>query len=314
MQENLSLAIEVRNLTKNYGNSLALSNVSFEVKRGEIFGFLGPNGAGKTTTIAILTTLLKPTSGSASIFREDVLKNVHRVRKDIALVLQANSIDPFLNVYDNLYFFGLLQKMPKKEIKSRIEEILEVLDLSSKRRASIFELSGGLFRRLQIARVFLTEAKLLFLDEPTLGIDIEGKINIWDLLKRKCQDKNLTVFLATNDIAEAEALCDRIAFISQGKLLAVDTPDALKQEIKRMLLIVELDSKYVPVLNLNLPMGASLLVMESNRIEISLKQIDSNLSSILAQITQQASIKDIDLRKPSIQDVFLNLMKNNSGK
>ena len=314
MQENLKPAIEVRNLAKKFGEVIALDNVSFEVKRGEIFGFLGPNGAGKTTTINILATLLKPTSGSATIFGEDILKSVHKVRKDIALVLQANSLDPFLNVYDNLYFFALLQKMPKKERKSRIEEILEILDLTPKRKASIFELSGGLLRRLQIARVFLSEAKLLLLDEPTLGIDIEAKIKIWNLLKQKCGVENLTVFLATNDIAEAETLCDRIAFISQGKLLAVDTPDALKRETEKMLLVVELENRLISELNLNLPTGAALRSVDDNHIEISLTRIDSGLSSIIVQINECGRIKDIDLRKPSIQDVFLNLMKANPRK
>jgi ABC-2 type transport system ATP-binding protein len=309
MQDKPSLAIKVQNLTKEYSDLVALSNVSFEVQQGEIFGLLGPNGAGKTTTINILTTLLKPTSGSATILGEDVLKNPKTVRKQISLVLQAGSLNPFLNVFNNLYFCTLLQRIHKAERIRRIEKIMEELDLTSKRKTTLFQLSGGQYRRLQIASAFLYEKAVLFLDEPTLGIDIEGKIKIWKLLKERKKERNLTVFLATNDMAEAEFLCDRIAFVSQGIILAVDTPEILKREAKTTLLIVDYEMKSIEDIHLSLPPQATILSKENYRIQISLNKVDGSLASIIQQINEQAVIKDIDLRKPSLQDVFIYLTK-----
>lgn len=314
MQETHNIAIEVEGLTKRYGNLLALDNVSFEVKKGEIFGFLGPNGAGKTTTIHILATLLKPAFGSAAVFGVDVFKEPNKIRKLITLMFQADCLDSFLNVYNHLYFYTLLEGTRKAERKRRIEKVMKTLDLSSKAKASIFQLSGGLIRRLQLARIFLSEAELLFLDEPTLGIDIEGKIKIWNLLKRRCQERNLTIFLATNDMAEAEYLCDRIAFISQGKLLALGTPGTLKRETKKVVLSVDLEKWKTPGSTLNLPSTASLLSNENDRIEIELARPETDLSTIIGQISQQAVIKDLDVRKPTIQDVFLHVLQKDRGE
>lgn len=312
--ENPNSAIEVKRLTKQYGNLLALDQVSFQVNKGEIFGYLGPNGAGKTTTLNILATLLKPTSGTAAIFGNDVVRKTHSVRKNISLVLQAHSLDPFLNVYNNLYFFALLQKIPKGEREQRIGEIMEKFDLTAKRKASMFQLSGGLLRRLQLARVFLSNASLWLLDEPTLGIDIEGKIKIWRLIKQEIEEKGTSVFLATNDIAEAEFLCDRISFISQGKLLAVGTPEALKKKTRKTVLRVELEKGKAEGLTINLPPTASLLKSDQDWIEIELSYIESDLTTIMEQITRQAVIKDLDIRKPTIQDVFLHLIQNNPSE
>lgn len=291
-----------------------MDHVSFRVGRGEIFGFLGPNGAGKTTTIHILTTLLKADSGSATIFNLDVFSEPNRIRKMITVMFQAGCLTPFLNVYNHLHFYALLEGIPKAERGGRIAEVMETLDLSSKAKASVFQLSGGLARRLQLARIFLSQAELLFLDEPTLGIDIEGKIKIWDLLKRRCEEKNLTIFLATNDMAEAECLCDRIAFISQGKLLALDTPEILKRETKKVVLSVDLEKWDAHRSTLDLPPTVTVLSTDEGRIEIEFTRPETDLSPVVGQISQQGVIKDLDIRRPTIQDVFLHLLRKDRGE
>jgi ABC-2 type transport system ATP-binding protein len=313
MPETLNEAIQVKRLTKRYGSLSALNEVSFEVRQGEIFGFLGPNGAGKTTTIHILTTLLKPSSGSAAILGVDVINNPHQARRTMSIMFQADCLDPFLNVYDHIYFYSLLEGTPRAQRRKRIERTMEILNLSSKAKASVFQLSGGLLRRLQLARILFSEAKVLFLDEPTLGIDIEGKINIWTLLKNRCEAGNLTIFLATNDMAEAEFLCDRIAFISEGKLLALDTAEALKKQTKKTVLSLEVERGAVEGLSLNLPPGASLLSTGDARVEIELARLQSDLPAIIRQIGEQTAIKDIEIRKPTVQDVFLHLFQKRGG-
>ena len=174
MQQNVLAAVEAERLRKVYGQTIALANVSLSVRQGEVLTLLGPNGAGKTTTINILTTLTKPTGGSASVLGRDIVNERSAVRKSIALLPQGSGLDPFLSVYDNLRFYAMLARLDKPTWHTRVEKLLTELDLQEKRHHPVMSLSGGQFRRAQIARVLLSEAPILFVDEPTLGIDIDG--------------------------------------------------------------------------------------------------------------------------------------------
>ncbi len=180
MRENI---VEIENLYFNYGDFPAVKGVSFTVKRGEIFGLLGPNGAGKSTIIKILTTLLRPRLGRVRVAGFDVVKEPSEVRKRISLLMQERGADFFLNVYDNLYFYAGLHRIPRKERRTKIDELIDIFGLAEKRYASLDTLSGGLLRRMMIARIFLSEAEVVFLDEPTAGVDIKSRADFWKLLQ-----------------------------------------------------------------------------------------------------------------------------------
>ncbi|MFQ5763273.1 MAG: ABC transporter ATP-binding protein, partial [Candidatus Bathyarchaeia archaeon] len=220
-------AIEVDRLRKEYGSFTAVDNISFQVNRGEVFGFLGPNGAGKTTTIKMLTTLLPPTSGHARVLGLDIARQGRQIRSRIGVVQQAESYEYSLRVEDALELYGLLWNVPKLERRRRVEALLEAFELQSHRRHRSPELSIGLKRRLQVAREFMHDMDLLFLDEPTLGLDPIARRATLDMIRSRVRE-GLTVFFTTHILEEAEYICDRIAIIHQGRIVAVDTPQGLK--------------------------------------------------------------------------------------
>ena len=217
--------IEVEGLVKEYGSIRAVDSVTFEVKRGEIFGLLGPNGAGKTTTIKILTTLTKPSSGKAFIMGIDVGEHPELVKPHMGVVPQENNLDRELTAYENMLIYGMLHNV--KDLSSKIEDRLKMVDLWERRNEPVERLSGGMQRRLLIARALLPEPPILFLDEPTVGLDPQLRREIWDTIRRiKVQGR--TILLTTHYIEEAEILCDRVGILSRGRLIALDTPKNLK--------------------------------------------------------------------------------------
>ena len=217
--------IEVEGLVKEYGSIRAVDSVTFEVKGGEIFGLLGPNGAGKTTTIKILTTLTKPSSGRAFIMGIDVGEHPELVKPHMGVVPQENNLDRELTAYENMLIYGMLHNV--KDLPSKIEERLKMVDLWERRDEPVERLSGGMQRRLLIARALLPEPPILFLDEPTVGLDPQLRREIWDTIRRiKVQGR--TILLTTHYIEEAEILCDRVGILSRGRLIALDTPENLK--------------------------------------------------------------------------------------
>jgi ABC-2 type transport system ATP-binding protein len=222
-------AIQVENLTRKFNGFIAVDSISFSVGEGEIFGFLGPNGAGKTTTINILCTILKPTSGKAVVACCDVTLDPHRVRKEIGIVFQDPSLDDRLTAEDNLRFHGYLYNIPNKEIMRRIPEVLGLVELYDRRKEFVKKFSGGMKRRLEIARGLLHRPKILFLDEPTLGLDPQTRAHIWDYVLKMKKETGLTVFMTTHYMQEAE-VCDRIAIIDHGKIVDIDTPKNLKEK------------------------------------------------------------------------------------
>ncbi len=224
-------AIEVSGITKRYGPITAVDNVSFDVIEGEIFGFLGPNGAGKTTLIRMLTTLLKPTEGGAMVACCDVAKEPGKVRREIGVVPQAMTSDLDLTGYENMDIYGRFYGISSKERKERIKYLLEMVGLTARANDLVAAYSGGMRRRLEVARVLVHRPKILFLDEPTIGLDPQSRHVVWDFLRKLREGDTMTVFLTTHYMEEAEALCNRVAIIDSGKIIAIGSPDELKSQI-----------------------------------------------------------------------------------
>lgn len=222
--------IQVKNLVKQFGQFTAVAGISFEVPAGEIFAFLGPNGAGKTTTIKMLTTLLNPTSGSVSIDGLDVHAHSNEVRKRFGIVFQDPSLDGDMTAYENMDLHGVLYHVPRKLRGERIEELLRLFELWDRRNEQVKLFSGGMKRRLEIARGLLHTPKVLFLDEPTLGLDPQTRNQLWGHVKHLNQTEGVTVFLTTHYMDEADRVAHRIAVIDHGKIVALGSPQGLKMQ------------------------------------------------------------------------------------
>src|SRR6266478_3934060 len=222
--------IRAQGLVKKFGDLVAVNDVSFDVPKGEIFAFLGPNGAGKTTTIKMLTTLLKPSSGSVSLDGIDPVRDQTGARKQFGIVFQDPSVDDELTAYENLDFHGVLYSVPRKLRQERIETLLKMFELWDRRKDQVKQFSGGMRRRLEIARSFLHTPKIIFLDEPTLGLDPQTRNQLWTHIRRLNEDEGITVFLTTHYMEEAERMANRIAIIDHGAIVAQGTLTELKEK------------------------------------------------------------------------------------
>ncbi len=228
MEKNENNIIEVKNLTKEFNGLIAVNNITFNVKKGEIFAFLGPNGAGKTTTIKMLTTLLKPTSGEIQVNGFSPFKKQYQVRCSFGIVFQDPSLDDELTALENMEFHGVLYKLPRQERRERIELLLKIVELWDRKDELVKKFSGGMRRRLEIARGLIHTPQILFLDEPTLGLDPQTRNLIWTHIKDLNKKERVTVFLTTHYMDEAERVAGRIAIIDQGKIIKEDTANNLK--------------------------------------------------------------------------------------
>ena len=224
--------INIKNLTKKFDKILAVDNVSLDINEGEVFGLLGQNGAGKTTIIHMLATLLKPTSGTAQINGYDIVKNSSKVRKNIGIVFQAPSSDDMLTGFENLKIHSYLYGVPTELRVKRINELLKLVGLYERKDDIVKKYSGGMRRRLEIARGLIHKPKVIFLDEPTLGLDPNSRKSMWDYIQKLVKEEKITIILTTHYMEEADTLCDRIGFINKGKMIAIDTPQQLKLMIK----------------------------------------------------------------------------------
>lgn len=222
--------IHVQNLTKKFGDIVAVNDISFSVEKGEVFAFLGPNGAGKSTTIKILTTLLHPTSGTITLDGHDPVHHPDEVRRSFGIVFQDPSLDDELTAWENMEFHGVLYGMPTKIRRERIEQLLEFVELSERKRSLVKEFSGGMKRRLEIARGLLHHPKVIFLDEPTLGLDPQTRNHMWNYLKELNEKEGTTVFFTTHYMEEADRVAQRIAIIDHGKIVARGTPTEIKKQ------------------------------------------------------------------------------------
>ncbi|HHD11621.1 MAG TPA: ATP-binding cassette domain-containing protein [Deltaproteobacteria bacterium] len=295
--------IEVRELVKNYNGVEAVRGVSFEVEEGETFGFLGPNGAGKTTTINILCTLLVQTSGVARVNGFDCLKEPAKVRSSIGLVFQEITLDNELTALENLKFHGYLYNMEKRLLERRIEEILHVVGLWERRNDFVKSFSGGMKRRLEIARGLLHRPKVLFLDEPTLGLDPQTRSNVWQFIEELKGKEGNTVFMTTHYMDEAE-VCDRIAIIDGGRIIACGTPEELKSSIKgdTVYLKTSDDEKTMEELSRKFH-------IEAKRLKDGVAFIVDRAESFIPKLFEALSteIQAVNIKRPSLDDVFLHL-------
>ena len=235
--------IKIINLLKKYKNLTAVDNINIEINDNEIFGLLGPNGAGKTTLIHILATLIKPSSGTAIINGYDITKESSKVRSSIGIVFQAPSSDDILTGYENLKIHSILYKVPSNIRRQRIDDVLELVGLTDRKNDQVKKYSGGMRRRLEIARGLLHKPKVIFLDEPTLGLDPNSREIMWKYIKRLVNEEKITIILTTHYMEEADLLCNRIGFIDKGKIIALDSPSKLKEEIGGEIINIKLENK-----------------------------------------------------------------------
>ena len=304
-------AVETKSLSKIYEKGFkAVDDISIKVENGEIFGFLGPNGAGKSTTIMILTTLLKPTSGTAHVAGFDVVSQAKQVREMIGYVQQDSTVDEYLTGRENLELQARLNHLQKDSIKSRIDEILNLVELSDRQHDSVIAYSGGMRKRLDIAGGLLHRPKVLFLDEPTLGLDIQTRYKIWEYVKKIHKEYGMSIFLTTHYMEEADKLCDNISIIDHGKIKVTDSPILLKNALGNDVIVLEIDSD-TKLESLISEIQEIQLVkdIKTNGQEVTV--FSTNGNQVMPKIFEISSkigikIESISLTKPSLDDVFLS--------
>lgn len=293
--------IEVKNFTKKYNNFTAVNNISFDVEQGSIFGFLGPNGAGKSTTINTLCTIFEKTEGTLLIDGKDVSTHKNEVRRAIGVVFQESTLDPKMTVDESLKMHCVFYNIPKNEVEERVCFVLNLVDLLEWRKKQVSSLSGGMKRRVEIARGLMHYPKVLFLDEPTTGLDPQTRAHIWEYIVKLQKEKNITIFLTTHYMDEAE-ICSRVAIMDGGVIVANDTPFALKKEHTK-------DRAYITTQN---PDALEKLLDRFNLNYIKkLKyyRVDAdNTHNLLHVLSEQKDvITDLEIRKGTLNDVFLEI-------
>jgi len=295
--------IEASNLVKRFGELEAVKGVSFTVKEGEIFGFLGPNGAGKTTTINMLCTLLKLTAGQATVNGFDVTKERSKVRESIGLVFQEPTLDDYLTAEQNLRFHAYAYAIPKDILEPRLKELLEMVELWDRRKGKISTYSGGMKRRLEIARGLLHHPRVLFLDEPTLGLDPQTRRRIWDHIHDLRKRENLAIFMTTHYMDEAEN-CDRIAIIDYGQIVALDTPEKLKDGVGGDVISIKTEDneEAVRLLEGQYKLKPSL---QNGTVSFTVPHGEEFLPGFVTGFPLR--LLSIGLRRPTLEDVFLKL-------
>jgi len=317
-------SIEINSLTKSFGDFNAVDDITLRIESGEIFGFLGPNGAGKSTTMMILTTLLKPTSGNALVQGYNVQSQGKKVRENIGFVQQEISVDEYLTGRENLILQARISRIPRSEVSSRIDEVLELVELQERQNQASITYSGGMRKRLDIASGLLHRPKVLFLDEPTVGLDIQTRRKIWEYIRKIHKEFGMTIFLSTHYMEEADKLCDRIGIIDHGKIQAIDKPSTMKNALG--------DDRISFTLVDGIDKRDSLIkkIEEIDFVkEIKLKEdeitvFSSQSTDVIPRIFQisndmKMKINTISLAQPTLDDVFIsytghNLRDDNSQK
>ena len=305
--------IHIEHITKTFENSAktvtAVDDISFDVRRGEIFGLLGPNGAGKSTLIRILTTLLQPTSGTAWVDRYEITRAPEQIRSIIGVCPQNSTLDVELTAYDNLEFYGKLVNVPDSDLDRRIWQLLEMTDLSDRAQMRVSTFSGGMRRKLEIVRAFIHHPLILFLDEPTIGLDPEARREVWQQISRLNEEKT-TIILTTHYMDEAEKLCSRIAFVDKGRLISLDTTDNLRKLIPAGDLIgIGIDaiseSTLSEIRNTRMIMSVEF---RDRYLDISAQNGSMVLPAIVAILEKNSiPMTSISIRRPSLEDVFIYL-------
>ena len=310
--------IEIINLTKKYKNLVAVDNINININDNEIFGLLGPNGAGKTTLIHILATLIKPSSGTAVINGYDIINEPSKVRSSIGIVFQAPSSDDILTGYENLKIHSLLYNVDSNIRERRISNVLELVGLTNRRNDQVKKYSGGMRRRLEIARGLLHKPNVIFLDEPTLGLDPNSRESMWKYIKRLVDEEKITIILTTHYMEEADLLCNRIGFIDKGKIIALNSPSKLKANIGGEIINLKIENKEINIIEKIMDLIIKFDFVhrvenlgekgEKGKIAVYVDNVNNNLPIILKVINKMRSdidISSVDYRRPTLNDVFL---------
>lgn len=293
--------IETSKLSKLFGNRPAVENLNLKIEEGEVFGLLGPNGAGKTTTIKMLATLLEPSSGHATVNGFDIVKSPSKVRQSIGIVFQEPSTDELLSGYENLKMHSMIYGLHDGAVEKNIDAALALVELSDRRNDLVKTYSGGMRRRLEIARGLLHQPKVLFLDEPTLGLDPRGRETMWGYVKRLVAELNMTILLTTHYMEEADELADRICIIDHGKAVDVDTPDGLKAKIGGDL--VTITSAVLPdVKTLGKLKFIRSIEKKDGKLLITVDDAAANLQELLGKL---GKVDCVEVRNPTLNDVFI---------
>jgi ABC-2 type transport system ATP-binding protein len=310
--EQESAAIRTKNLTKRFGSFTAVNGVNLEVHRGEVFGLLGPNGAGKTTLVRMLSTLLPVTEGEAMVAGEDVVRHPRRVREFIGVIPQAMTSDLDLTGRENIDIYGEFYGVPRRQRHARAERLLEMVGLVNRANDLVATYSGGMRRRLEIARGLIHSPQVLFLDEPTIGLDPQSRRAVWDLLERLRSESEITISLTTHYMDEAEQLCDRIAIVDHGQIVALDTPPGLKASIEGSDRIdLEIKGPIDEIIaRLQEQPGVHDVKREGENGKIAIRADDGahRMPHLLSQIdAMKGEVTSINLQRVSLEDVFIEL-------
>lgn len=299
-------AIEVKNLTKSFGNFTAVNGISFHVDKGEIFGLLGPNGAGKTTTVRCLLTLTKPNHGGIKVFDIDALKNPQQVRQLCGYVPQEVSVDGDLTGYENLLLYAKLYGIPHALRKKRIEEALKFMGLTDRANNLVKTYSGGMMRRLEIAQVLVNQPKVLFLDEPSIGLDPAAKRMIWDYIIRLREDFDTTILLTTHDMLEADELCDRIAIMNLGEIVVTGSPQQLKASLGGD--VVSIATANTDCASILSQLGYQLLARSSDSTcDLVVNNGEQAIPRILEELKRHGvTANSVSIKRATLDDVFLS--------
>jgi ABC-2 type transport system ATP-binding protein len=303
----LNKTIETFDLTKKFGDFVAVDKLNISVEQGEVFALLGPNGAGKTTTISMLCTILKVTSGTAKVNGFDVVKNAAQVRKSIGIVFQDPSIDDRLTGRENLYMHANLYGVPTSEQKPRIENVLKLVELEDRGDDILRTYSSGMRRRLEIARGLIHYPKILFLDEPTIGLDPQTREHIWTYIEELKKTHDVTIVLTTHYMEEADRLSDRVAIIDYGKIVALDTPYKLKETLEGDVITIKTAEAGKLSSVMAKTLGISKARTTNDSVEITVREGKKLLPKIVDLATEnQVDIESVSIREPSLEDVFIH--------
>lgn len=304
--DNAIPAIEIRNLSKTFGNFHAVDSLTLTVNQGEIFGLLGPNGSGKTTTINMISALSVPTSGEIRVLGYDVRRNARAVRQILGAVPQETALYDELSAWANMDFHADLFGIPAREKKQRIDAMFELVQLADRKKSRVGTFSGGMKRRLALGRALLHDPKLIYLDEPTLGVDVQARRAIWDYILA-LRNEGKTVLITTNYLEEAQALCDRLAIIDHGKLIAVDTPEHLKQTYGGSVIELETAKVITGIEKIRALDGIKEAKQEQTHLTITTQGIGNVVPQIINIVSPESEIRDIAIREPNLDEIFLQL-------
>jgi ABC-type multidrug transport system ATPase subunit len=299
-------ALTVNQAMRRFGDLVAVNQLTFDVDKGELFGLLGPNGAGKTTTINLITGMLRKDSGEVQVLGKDPNKYARKVRKKVGLVPQETNVYLDLNPVDNMWHHAALYCDDLRQVKARIEELLNLMNLWERRKDPVRTFSGGMKRRLALARALLHDPEIIFFDEPTVGVDVQGKHVLWEHIKQQ-KELGKTFIISTNDMAEAEVLCDRLVIIDHGTTIALDTPENLRSELGRDIVTMRVTPKIADPETLFTGLGVqNFAYPEPGVLRFEVAGAEGIAGELVSRVSKDHTLESIRIARPSLDDVFLH--------